>query len=121
MSEHDHGTHPRQQPDLLPRGWLIGIFAVITVLVIALGAWAVALAHVGPGEHEPVPERVPAALDRSALDWWPYEADEPPVRARALDRERLQRWGWVDPARGLVHMPIDAAIDEAIAEAEAAR
>jgi hypothetical protein len=100
--DHVLGAHPLQEPDLLPRGWLLAIFGIVTLLVIVLGAWAVALSRVGPGENEPVPERVPAALDRSALDWWTFEVGQPSVRARAAERERLRAWGWVDRSCGVV-------------------
>lgn len=118
MSEHDLAAHPAQQPDVLAWRWLLGIFGGVTIIVALLIAWAVALSHVGGGEHVPVPEPVPRALDRSSLDYWLIESNEPPVRERADARARLHGWGWVDRARGRVHMPIEAAIDEAIAAQE---
>jgi hypothetical protein len=118
VSEHDLAAHPPQEPDVLAWGWLLGIFVGVTVVVVLLVAWAVALAHVGGGEHVPVPEPVPAGLDRSALDYWLLEEDQPRARERAGERKHLNGWGWVDRTRGRVHMPIEVAIDEAVAAQE---
>ena len=45
-------------------------------------------------------------------------ADTPTGTAPAEQREQLQAlssWGWVDRDLGLIHIPIDRAIDELVA------
>ncbi len=48
---------------------------------------------------------------------WAQQLFEASVRAqqkREAQRRRLESYGWVDRARGLVHIPIDRAMDLAL-------
>jgi hypothetical protein len=38
------------------------------------------------------------------------------VEAQAADERALREFGWVDPAKGTVRLPIDVAIDKYLAE-----
>lgn len=110
----EHGTsHPTQEPDVLPWRTLLGVMVATTVLSMALGGWGCVLARrLGPAMGGAPPDAVwPLDLLRSSLDHELFDAAPVPrARARAADRRRLDRWGWVDPERGVVHMPIDVAI-----------
>lgn len=105
--------HPAQEADVLPWRALVGILVATTVLSFALGGWACSIARrLGPKMGGPEPDAVePVQLVHSSLDRELFQS-EPTTAAkqRGADRQRLDRWGWVDRDRGIVHMPIEAAI-----------
>lgn len=92
---------------------LIGAFVGVTAICFGLGGWACDIARdMGPPIEGPFPDAVESAeLHRSSLDFNLFDD----VSVHHLDRERqrtrLESWGWVDRERGLVHMPIDRAIE----------
>lgn len=114
QGQSEHGRpHPTQEPDVLPWRTLVGVMVATTVLSVALGGWGCVLARrLGPSIEGPPPDAArPVDLLRSSLDYELFDAAPVPrANARAADRRRLDRWGWVDPERGVVHMPIDVAI-----------
>lgn len=106
-------SRPAQQEDTLPWRALVGVLAATTVLSFALGGWACSVARrLGPSMEGPRPDAVdPIDLLRSDLDHELF--DSAPIDAeigRTADRRRLEAWGWVDRERGIVHMPIEAAM-----------
>lgn len=116
MSDPDHDAHTPQQPDRLPMALLLAVAIGTITLSMVLSAVALALVDVGPGDHVPIPAPQPPALERAPIEGAVFDTVEPAAQQR--ERARLHRWGWVDRSRGLVHMPIDLAMDEEIAATE---
>jgi hypothetical protein len=50
------------------------------------------------------------------VDQVPFETVRTAERTRAEQMKQLQSYGWVDRDKGLVHVPIDKAIDQLVAE-----
>jgi len=95
---------------------LVGVFSLVA---FALGTvWAVKIlhheqekAHAATG----VP-RVPAELGRPAIgivDQVLFEGDQRLSVWRAERAARLNGYGWVDRSKGLVHIPIERAMEQA--------
>jgi hypothetical protein len=95
-----------QEPDRVPRG-LVRISAAAVAIAIAASVGAVLLLARGVvGEVVRVDPRPPARIDVQLFDL-PTEAERLQRRAEA----RLQRYGWIDRGRGIVHVPLDVAIE----------
>jgi hypothetical protein len=50
------------------------------------------------------------------VDQTPFETTRGAERYRRRDLDRLNSYGWVDPDKGIIHVPIDRAIDRFLAE-----
>ena len=50
------------------------------------------------------------------VDQTPFETTRSAERYRREQLQRLYGYGWVDPQRGIIHVPIDVAIDRFLAE-----
>ena len=100
-------TNPatRYQPEHIPPRlvlFLLGMLAAVLLLVL-LG-----LALLVPAAlHQPRPGQSQALPPQPRL-----EIDEPAAlaRARAEEDGQLHSYGWVDRARGIVHIPIEEAM-----------
>ena len=95
-----------QEPDRVPRG-LIRLSAL--ALAIALIASVGATLYLGR-RHLRELTRVESSAPRN-IETRPFEL---PTEAEQLARDaqaRLRSYGWVDRDRGLVHVPLDVAIE----------
>lgn len=109
-----------QEPDVVPsRGVLISLVATLaTIALCTLVAWAIEVFGGGAVAARPAPA-VPteaSAMERTLFD----------ERAQGLEshdqaEHELGAYGWIDRERGIIHIPIDVAIDLTIARQEAAR
>ena len=50
------------------------------------------------------------------VDQVPFETVRTAERTRAEQMKQLQSYGWIDRDKGVIHVPIDKAIDQLIAE-----
>jgi hypothetical protein len=50
------------------------------------------------------------------VDQVPFETVRTAERTRAEQMRQLQSYGWVDRDKGVIHVPIDKAIDQLVAE-----
>jgi len=50
------------------------------------------------------------------VDQPPFETVRTAERTRAQQTKQLQSYGWIDRDKGLIHVPIDKAIDQFVAE-----
>jgi hypothetical protein len=123
MSSHSHSTenaHPpgHESEDAIDykKVILVGVFSLVA---FALGTvWAVGIlhhetakAHAATG----VP-RTPAALGKPEIgivDQVLFEGDQRLAVWRAERAARLNSYGWVDRTKGIVHVPIERAIEQA--------
>jgi hypothetical protein len=110
---HAHGHDPvRQEEDRISSRTIVLVGAG-SLLVFLIAGWAaVAYLHVRQAEHGPV---APAAeAGKSKIGMVEQDFFDVSVRGQRLDaakRGRLAAWGWVDRDAGVVHMPIDRAME----------
>ena len=50
------------------------------------------------------------------VDQPPFETTRTAERTRAAELRQLQGYGWIDRDKGIIHVPIDKAIDQLVAE-----
>jgi hypothetical protein len=109
--------HPElhQEEDDVPRWKVLAALAVVMIVSAVLVLWARALVEARAAALRPsgvFPEqwlgpRHLVARVREDL----FTERRPDRTVLARQRRELGSYGWVDPARGLVRIPIDAAID----------
>jgi hypothetical protein len=105
--------HPPQEPDLVRGRAIAGIGAGVVLAVIAgvlvadlLGSCR---AHQLGGAWGPPPRREEPPGDLNAMEARPFTAEAQGLDDHARAAARLRSYGWIDPARRIVHIPIDAA------------
>lgn len=92
----------------------------VSVIVFALGivwAWAILRTRpqrVGPGSTEGAEAIGKAEI--GIVDHIPFDVDRRRATWQADAERRLATYGWVDRRAGVVHIPIDRAIDRVLAE-----
>lgn len=111
---HDPVAHPEQESDLEPRSVRRVFFVgVAVVLVSALfAAWGV-LEVVGRAGtiRSPVPPAPLAEIaQRSDIEQQVFDLEARGLQQKHMQRRELESYGWVDPSRGLVRIPIDRAM-----------
>ena len=114
MSEHGY-AHPPAEEDRLPSGkiYLVGVVALIVFFLGSLAA-GLAMRAVRQQVNPAGPAALPAAAGRAKIGMVEQRLFEHsnmgPVWREAA-RRRLQAYGWVDKEQGIVHIPIDRAMD----------
>jgi hypothetical protein len=103
-----------QDPDRVPRRLIRWSLIAIAVAIAASVGTVLLLA--GPGLGETIGEGAPIAAPPPQLDSEPFHTDTAPERERRAAAERLAHYGWVDRRAGLIHVPLDVAIELFLAE-----
>jgi hypothetical protein len=98
----------QQEPDGVPHRPVLWVLAGVLVSVALCAAVAWVLAGTRPG-----PRRSGAGVqpDVNAIETSPFGACAQGVEDRERAETWLQSYGWVDRRAGLVHIPIERAID----------
>ena len=113
----DAHDRPRQEEDTLPTGRVSMVLVALVVLSLGCILYASLLlgsskraihaqdagriAARAPDQAGPIPpDRHLLSAPRRFVDEW-----------LAPQRERLKGWGWVDRERGIVHIPIERAME----------
>jgi len=112
---HDHLAHPPAEEDIVPSGRLVltGVWALV---IFFLGSLVAGLAMVSI-RHEVNPAGPPALPVETGqakiglLEQRLFEHANQGVAWRAQAMERLHSTGWVDRSKGVVHIPIERAME----------
>ncbi len=115
MSEETEWEVPGQEPEGIR--WRIIIPIIIVTAAIFGGAVVIEVVMARSSRRPVEYARVPAALGKPQINMvnqLPFDLDVIGYRERREQLETLESWGWVDRARGIVHEPIDRAIDEVV-------
>jgi len=121
MSSHSHDTHDHppghKSEDQIDFTKVITV-GVVSLIVFALGTiWAVAILH-----HETAKVQASTGVSRypelgkaeiGIVDQVLFEGDHRLATWRAERAARLNGYGWTDRSKGLVHIPIERALEEA--------
>lgn len=94
-----------QQPESVPRG-LVRRAALVILIGIVLSVLATALLDRGLGEQQSISTRAPRRIDQEVFSG-PTRTERQLRQAAA----HLRSYGWIDRERGIIHVPIDVAID----------
>jgi hypothetical protein len=110
---------PPPEPDQLrPRVFLIGLVALA---VFGLAVLAAEWAHQAWARHLGPRGELPAQLGSPTINelyqrQFPLERDE--AERRAAQERRLHGYGWVDRDRGVIHVPVERAMEDLVRESE---
>jgi hypothetical protein len=123
MSTHDapqNDPHGHQSEDQIDFRKVIMV-GVVSLIVFALGTWWAAgiLRHeTKRAEDTTGLTAEPALLGKAEIgivDQVPYSGDHRLADWRQERSRRLNSYGWVDRAKGIVHVPIERAMDATLA------
>jgi hypothetical protein len=101
----------RQEPDRVQGKIVVLTFAgTVVIASIAVAAEAILLARARP------PPELRAAEPRhvasvGSIQQRPFERPAVGLELKAEQKRRLESYGWVDRNRGVVHLPIERAMD----------
>jgi hypothetical protein len=113
-SKHNGTGHEHREADVrLIIETLIGL--VICVIVVCVIVWGIFVLF---QKTSPEPHPSPVALQQQ-LPPGPHVEEHPAEELKSLrtrEDDLLNKYGWVDPKAGTVHIPIDKAMDEVVSK-----
>ncbi len=125
MSSPAHTAPSAQKPgDLedknLPYRKIVGV-GIASVVVFALGIfWSTALLNGAAKEMQPVgPPPLPSGVNQyevGIVNQRMFSLDQRTAQKRLQQMNRLNSYGWLDRQTGVVHVPIDVAMDMLVQE-----
>jgi hypothetical protein len=115
-----HGAAPhaaghgdaRSEEDRVSAGKIIAVGVASLVVFFLASLAAVTYLDMRLGEQPPIP--IPKEIGQSKIGVVEQQLFDVAVRGtrdRAQRQERLRSYGWVDPGGGVVHIPIDRAME----------
>jgi len=117
----EHLPPPEAQADEHVAGFKIVAVGVIALLVFgAATVWSARILDrtartLSPAGPLPVGKEI-GKPEIGIVDQTPFETTRGAETYRREALQRLNSYGWVDPQKGVIHVPIDKAIDEMLAE-----
>jgi hypothetical protein len=113
----EHLPPPEAQADEHISGFKVVAVGVISLIVFgAATVWSARILDrtaktLSPAGPLPVGKEIGKA-EIGIVDQTPFETTRGAAQYRREALQRLNSYGWVDPQRGLIHVPIDKAIDQ---------
>jgi hypothetical protein len=113
----EHLPPPEAQADEHIAGFKVVAVGVIALIVFgAATVWSARILDrtaktLSPAGPLPVGKEIGKA-EIGIVDQTPFETTRGAAQYRREALQRLNSYGWVDPQRGLIHVPIDKAIDQ---------
>lgn len=119
--EHPHEEHARSEEDVIrtPVIVAVGVAALVLFFLASLAATAYLRVKVGERPVLPIPPEIgESKIGLVEQDFFglAFRGE----RERAAQLQHLEAYGWVDRSRGIVHLPIDRAM-ELVVKGERAR
>jgi len=125
MSSSSHSAPLAQKPgDLedknLPYRKIVGV-GLASVIVFALGIlWSTSLLKLATREMQPAgPAPMPPGVNQyevGIVNQRMFSLDQRAAQKRLQQMNRLSTYGWLDRQAGVVHIPIDVAMDMLVQE-----
>src|SRR5690606_9996361 len=100
-----------QEPERVPRGLIRWSALVLLIMIVASIGATLLLGRGSLRELSPVRSQIPTRIDRE-LFLIPTEFEQ--LQAEA--EQQLRSYGWVDRERGVIHVPLEVAIEAYLAE-----
>jgi len=114
MTEHVHGGHPPAEVDRINSWKIAAVGAASLALFVAASVVTVAGMRRQQAELNPAHPVMPAEAGQRKVGMVEQQLLENANRAettRAQERQRLDSYGWVDRGQGLVHIPVERAVE----------
>ena len=117
----EHLPPPEAQADEHIAGFKVVAIGVTALVVFGAATWwssrildrtARTLSPAGP---LPIGKEIGKA-EIGIVDQTPFETTRGAEHYRREQLQRLNSYGWVDPAKGIIHVPIEKAIEQLLAE-----
>ena len=117
----EHLPPPEAQADEHVAGFKVVAIGVTALVVFGAATWwssrildrtARELSPAGP---LPVGKEIGKA-EIGIVDQTPFETTRGAEHYRREQLQRLNSYGWVDPAKGIIHVPIEKAIEQLLAD-----
>jgi hypothetical protein len=117
----EHLPPPEAQADEHVAGFKVVAIGVTALVVFGAATWwssrildrtARTLSPAGP---LPVGKEIGKA-EIGIVDQTPFETTRGAEHYRREQLQRLNSYGWVDPAKGIIHLPIEKAIEQLLAD-----
>ena len=126
MSSSAHGSPPGRQPpgDLedknLPYRKIVGV-GVASVVIFGLSIlWSTSLLRSAEKEMQPAgPPPIPLGVNQyevGIVNQRMFSLDQRAAQKRVQQMNRLNTYGWLDRQAGVVHIPVDVAMDMLVQE-----
>ena len=117
----EHLAPPKEQQDpALPTGKILAIGIGALLLFTASGYWSYTIYDKRSRELQPLgPDPIPRQIGQGEIgivDQVPFDVYRSLQTYKKYSKRRLDTWGWVDRKQGVVHMPIEQAMEKLIAE-----
>jgi hypothetical protein len=115
---HGHGNDASGSSDAVDYSKVIGV-GVASLVLFAVSIWwasmiwrsKIAETEAKTGKAKPVPSATMPA-EMGIVDMVPFVSDHRLPKWRAERKAYLEGYGWVDRAKGVVHIPIDQALQQ---------
>jgi hypothetical protein len=117
----EHLPPPEAQADEHVAGYKIVAVGVIALAVFAAAvAWSARILDrtartLSPSGPLPVGKEI-GKPEIGIVDQVPFETTRAAERYRREQLQKLNSYGWVDQRKGIIHVPIEKAIEEVLAE-----
>ena len=117
----EHLPPPEAQADEHVASFKIVAVGVIALLVFgAATVWSARILDrtartLSPAGPLPVGKEI-GKPEIGIVDQTPFETTRGAVKYRREALQRLNSYGWVDPQKGVIHVPIDKAIDQLLSQ-----
>jgi hypothetical protein len=117
-------SHWPQEEDRVPPMWSLGLIIATVVMILVSIAWSWWLARRGSDDSPEAPRirsetlrqrSVQGPVTIGGIRQTPIGEDRPAENLKRRKLQELETYGWVDRDRGIVHIPIDRAMDDVIA------
>jgi hypothetical protein len=116
-----NGAHPADDDGVdIQKILAVGVVSLVIFAISALIAWLILRADVRKIDavegRPPVPSQI-GKDEIGIVDQVEFNQDNRLDEWRAAKRKRLGSYGWVDRDKGLVHIPIDKAMEQVVSQA----
>lgn len=111
----EHGPHHppvRSEEDRISTGTIVAVGVVSLLVFFVASVVAASYLRMRQGEHPSLP--IPTEVGRSKIGMVEQQMYNHAMRGerdRAARRERLRSYGWVDRRQGVVHIPVERAME----------
>src|SRR5512138_1613371 len=109
---HGHGERPLTEEDRISTRsiLLVGVGSLVVFFFASWAATGYLSMKMGERPALPIPPEVRASKI-GLVEQQPFPQANRGERERAAKLEHMRSWGWIDRDRGLLHMPIERAME----------